>query len=75
VLWGDAIWTQGGGCKGASRSTRAAAVTTPSSGSGSRGVGEAGGERGRGRANDVDLRKRADGADSPKAEPGRQPIP
>jgi hypothetical protein len=46
-------------------------------GGGSRGVGEgeAGDERGRGWADGVDLRKRVDGADSLKAEPGRQATP
>jgi hypothetical protein len=34
-----------------------------------------GDERGRGRADGVDLRKRADGADSPKAEPGEAAYP
>jgi hypothetical protein len=41
------------------------------------GEGEAGGGPygGRGRADGVDLRKRADGADSPKAEPGEAAYP
>jgi hypothetical protein len=40
------------------------------------GGGGGGGHKcGRGWADGVDLRKRADGADSPKAEPGRQPTP
>jgi hypothetical protein len=42
---------------------------------GGEGEGRQGDERGRGQADGVDLRKRADGADSPKAEPGRQPTP
>jgi hypothetical protein len=56
-LGGGSISTRRGGRRG---------------GGGSRGVreGEAGDERRRGRANGVDLGKRADGADSPKAEPG-----
>jgi hypothetical protein len=39
------------------------------------GEGEAGDARGCGRADGVDLRKRADGADSPKAEPGEAAYP
>jgi hypothetical protein len=39
------------------------------------GRGRRGDERGRGRADGVDLRKGADGADSPKAEPGEAVYP
>jgi hypothetical protein len=80
VLWGDAIWTRGGGCKGASRSTRAAAATMPcrhrqgAEGAAHAGWGRRGDDRGRGR-DGVDLPKRSDGADSPKAEPGEAAYP
>ena len=39
------------------------------------GVGEVGNERGRARMDGLDLPKRADGADSPKAEPGEAAYP
>jgi hypothetical protein len=39
------------------------------------GEGGWGDERGRGRADGVDLRKRGDDADSPKAEPGEAAYP
>jgi hypothetical protein len=48
-------------------------------GGGSRGVGRGrrrqGDERGRGRADGIDLRKRVDGADSPKAEQAEAAYP
>jgi hypothetical protein len=57
---------ESGGLEGGGR----AAATHAGWGWGRRGDG-----RGHGQADGVDLWKRADGADSPKAEPGRQPTP